>query len=97
MNKIKFFVCVVQHLDVKMHRRIGAFLLTNLTSALDGRVYSASQPDLLIGRESANKPTVYMCVCVYVYTYIVQTGPGAHPASCTLGTRSFPGVKAAGA
>ena len=23
----------------------------------------------------------------------VQTGPGAHPASCTMGTRSFPGVK----
>ena len=22
-----------------------------------------------------------------------QTGPGAHPASCTMGTRSFPGVK----
>ena len=25
----------------------------------------------------------------------VQTGPGAHPASCTMGTRSFPVVKAA--
>jgi hypothetical protein len=23
----------------------------------------------------------------------VQTGPGAHPASCTTGTGSFPGVK----
>jgi hypothetical protein len=23
----------------------------------------------------------------------VQTGPGAHPASCTMGTRSFPGIK----
>ena len=23
----------------------------------------------------------------------VQTGPGAHPASCTMGTQSFPGVK----
>ena len=23
----------------------------------------------------------------------VQTGPGAHPASCTVGTGSFPGVK----
>jgi hypothetical protein len=23
----------------------------------------------------------------------VQTGPGAHPASCTLGTVSFPGVE----
>jgi hypothetical protein len=22
----------------------------------------------------------------------VQTGPGAHPASCTVGTGSFPGV-----
>jgi hypothetical protein len=26
----------------------------------------------------------------------VQTGPGAHPASCTMGTASFLGVKAAG-
>jgi len=23
----------------------------------------------------------------------VQTGPGAHPASCTMGTGSFPGVR----
>jgi hypothetical protein len=23
----------------------------------------------------------------------VKTGPGAHPASCTMGTGSFPGVK----
>ena len=23
----------------------------------------------------------------------VQTGPGAHPSSCTMGTGSFPGVK----
>jgi hypothetical protein len=23
----------------------------------------------------------------------VQTGPGAHPAYCTMGTRSFPGVE----
>jgi len=27
----------------------------------------------------------------------VQTGPGAHPASCTMGTGSFPGVEVAGA
>ena len=26
----------------------------------------------------------------------VQTGPGAHPASCTKGTRSFLGVKRPG-
>jgi len=26
----------------------------------------------------------------------LQTGPEAHPASCTMGTRSFPGVEAAG-
>jgi len=27
----------------------------------------------------------------------VQTGPGANPASCTIGTGSFPGQRAAGA
>ena len=26
----------------------------------------------------------------------VQTGPGTHPASCTMGTRSFPGVQRPG-
>jgi hypothetical protein len=26
----------------------------------------------------------------------VQTGPEAHPASCTMGTGSFPGVKQSG-
>jgi hypothetical protein len=26
----------------------------------------------------------------------VQTGPGAHPASCTMGTGFFPGVKQPG-
>ena len=26
----------------------------------------------------------------------VQTGPGAYPASCTMGTGSFPGVKRSG-
>jgi hypothetical protein len=26
----------------------------------------------------------------------VQTGPGTHPASCTMGTGSFPGLKRPG-
>jgi hypothetical protein len=30
------------------------------------------------------------------YFAAVQTGPGAHPASCTMGTGSFPGVKRPG-
>jgi hypothetical protein len=27
---------------------------------------------------------------------VVQTGPGTHPATCTMGTGSFPGVKRPG-
>jgi len=27
------------------------------------------------------------------FSALVQTGPGAHPASCTMGTASFPRVK----
>jgi hypothetical protein len=27
------------------------------------------------------------------FSALVQTGPGAHSASCTMGTASFPGVK----
>ena len=30
------------------------------------------------------------------FAALVQTGPGAYPASCTMGTGSFPGVKRAG-
>jgi len=28
-----------------------------------------------------------------MFSIPIQTGPGAHPASYTMGTRSFPGVK----
>jgi len=31
------------------------------------------------------------------FTAPAQTGPVAHPASCRMGTGSFPGVEAAGA
>ena len=30
------------------------------------------------------------------FSALVQTGPGAHPASCTMGTGSFPGIKRPG-
>ena len=30
------------------------------------------------------------------FSAAVQTGPGAHPASCTMGTGSFPGVNQPG-
>jgi hypothetical protein len=30
------------------------------------------------------------------FSALVQTGPGAHPASCTMGTGSFLGVKCPG-
>ena len=30
------------------------------------------------------------------FSTLVQTGPGAHPASCTMGTASFPGVNRPG-
>jgi hypothetical protein len=40
---------------------------------------------------------IYMCVCVCVrFSTLVQTGPGANPASYTMGNGSFPGVKQLG-
>jgi hypothetical protein len=34
---------------------------------------------------------------IFIFTTGVQTGSGAHPASCSMGTRgSFPGVKRPG-
>jgi len=35
----------------------------------------------------------YLISVVARFSAPIQTGPGAHPASCTMGTRSFPGVK----
>jgi hypothetical protein len=34
-----------------------------------------------------------MHICIRRFFAHVQTGPEAHPASCTMGTGSFPGVK----
>jgi hypothetical protein len=31
--------------------------------------------------------------CAARFSAPVQTGPGTHPASCTMGTGSFPGLK----
>ena len=47
--------------------------------------------------------SMYICI-MYVCTIPVgatfsppvQTGPGAHPASCIIGTGSFPGVEVVG-
>jgi hypothetical protein len=37
--------------------------------------------------------TYYVYICVYIYTSPVQAGPGAHPASCKMGTGSLTGIK----
>jgi len=42
---------------------------------------------------SAGIATGYGLDCPGIESAQVQTGPGAHPASCTIGTGSFPGVK----
>jgi hypothetical protein len=39
---------------------------------------------------------VYPTFLKLVSTILLETGPGAHPASCTMGTGSFPGVKRPG-
>jgi hypothetical protein len=44
--------------------------------------------DWLRGRWSGNRILV-----VARFSAPVQTGPGVHPASCKMGTGSFPGVK----
>jgi hypothetical protein len=36
-----------------------------------------------------------LCNYFFIFSAPIQTGSGAHPASCTMGTGSFPGVKAA--
>ena len=49
---------------------------------------------VLIFTQITQRTCVCVCVCVYIYIYpLVQTGPGAHLASCRMGTGSFPRVK----
>jgi hypothetical protein len=49
---------------------------------------SSVSSDLLWAGRSGDR----ILVGVRFFTHI-QTGPGAHPASCTMGTGSFTGVK----
>ena len=38
--------------------------------------------------------SIYTVLCALArFSPPVQAGPGAHPASCTMGNGSFPGVK----
>jgi hypothetical protein len=53
--------------------------------------YSTAHGDWLRAGRSGDRIPVGSRFFAYV-----QTGPGAHPASCTMGTGSFPGVKRPG-
>jgi hypothetical protein len=39
---------------------------------------------------------ILICLWLFINSAPVQTGPWAYPASCTMGTGSFPGVKRPG-
>jgi len=53
------------------------------------------QRHLLTEREQCNREVVYWETGSFSSSLCVQTGSGAHPASCTMGTRGpFPGAKA---
>jgi hypothetical protein len=50
-----------------------------------------------VGQDSSDSWTAGDRVPVVArFSALVQTGPVAHPASCTMGTGSFPGVKRPG-
>jgi hypothetical protein len=56
-----------------------------------GRVYGS------VERQITELLCVYIQhIYIYLFSAPVQTGPGAHPASYTIGTGSFPGVKRPG-
>jgi hypothetical protein len=65
---------------------------------------SAVQPSALCSAQNHNENNVSMGtgrsgdrIPVWaMFSAHVQTGPGAYPASCTMGTGSFPGVKRPG-
>jgi len=65
-------------------------------------VDSAPPSSTQIKNELSHTTAPFICLCLKIlpiltiYTRVHnvnQTGPGAHPAFCTMGTRSFPGVK----
>ena len=84
----------------------------SLTAALDGGGWSHPRPNVftpridpvLTGRDSSvGIATGYGLDGPVIesrrgarFSTPVQTDPGAHPASCTMGTGSFPGVKRPG-
>jgi hypothetical protein len=45
---------------------------------------------------SHKQKLLFIKVTIQKFFAHVQTGPEAHPASCTMGTGSFPGVKRPG-
>jgi hypothetical protein len=63
----------------------------------DSSMEHEGQKDLKVQNESKEKTGQEKKIPVGARFYaVVQTGPGAHPASYTMGTGSFPGVKRPG-
>jgi hypothetical protein len=61
--------------------------LIRLPTSNDGQDSAVGSDSLRTGRSADRIPVVAR------FSALVQTDPGAHPASCTMGTVSFPGVK----
>ena len=74
----------------------GPFLLSSPLSQILQLVTRQKGPGRVIGIETGywlDGPGIESRWGGAKFSALFQTGPGAHPASCTLGTGSYPGVK----
>jgi hypothetical protein len=62
-------------------------------ASLDVCKISRPQHDSIAGTSSPSGDRISVGARYFTH---VQTGPGVHPSSCTMGTRSFPEVKRPG-
>jgi len=81
------FISPPMHCHVPSHTHQALHFLTPFQEVQNE--YTSDSPVMM--QTSTNNASVFLEIARF--SAPVQTGPGAHPASCTMGTRSFPGVK----
>jgi hypothetical protein len=87
--KIRTVAAELPHSDRQAGRKMGKYDETN--SLFGGRDSSVGIATELRAGRSGDRIPLWSRFFSHV-----QTGPGAHPASCTMGTGFFPGVKRPG-
>jgi hypothetical protein len=83
----------IQHVN-RMHRFMLSAVASPAVAYFSSLLYKRSGPGSSVGTATGRSGD-RIPVGAKFFAH-VQTGPGAHPASCTMGNGSFPGVKRPG-